>query len=67
MCLALSDDHGHAARLVTNNDTLVVSVLVEAHRQLPRRGAPLGDARCAGCAAQMWQSVSRRGLQQLRR
>ncbi|GAA2661086.1 MULTISPECIES: DUF5685 family protein [Actinosynnema] len=30
LCLALRDDHGHLARLVTNYDGLVVSALVEA-------------------------------------
>jgi hypothetical protein len=30
MCLALRDDHGHAARMATNYDGLVVSALVEA-------------------------------------
>jgi Family of unknown function (DUF5685) len=30
MCLVLRDDHGHVARLVTNYDALVVSVLAEA-------------------------------------
>jgi hypothetical protein len=30
MCLALRDDHGHAARVATNYDGLIVSALVEA-------------------------------------
>jgi hypothetical protein len=30
MCLSLRDDHGQAARLATNYDGLVISVLVEA-------------------------------------
>jgi len=30
MCLSLRDDHGQAARLATNYDGLVVSVLAEA-------------------------------------
>ncbi|MBG0819893.1 hypothetical protein HS048_03920 [Planomonospora sp. ID91781] len=43
LCLALRDEHGHAARLVTNYDGLIVSVLAEA--QAPalssrRRAAP---------------------------
>ncbi|GAA3132422.1 hypothetical protein GCM10010466_23790 [Planomonospora alba] len=43
LCLALRDEHGHAARLVTNYDGLLVSVLAEA--QAPelsprRRAAP---------------------------
>lgn len=45
LCLALRDEHGHAARLVTNYDGLLVSVLVEAQapRSSPRR-------RAAACA-----------------
>jgi hypothetical protein len=45
MCLSLRDDHGHAARLATNYDGLVVSVLAEAQaREAPRRRAA---GRCA--------------------
>jgi hypothetical protein len=41
LCLTLRDEHGHAARLVTNYDGLLVSVLVEAQRpaRAPRRRA----------------------------
>ena len=30
LCLALSDEHGYAARLATNYDGLIVSALLEA-------------------------------------
>ncbi|MDL4771289.1 MULTISPECIES: DUF5685 family protein [Thermomonosporaceae] len=45
LCLTLRDEHGQAARLVTNYDGLLVSVLVEAQRpdRSPRRKA----GRCA--------------------
>ncbi len=45
LCLALRDEHGHAARLVTNYDGLLVSVLTEAQAPAvaPRR-------RAAACA-----------------
>lgn len=33
LCLALRDDHGHAARMVTNYDGLIVSALVDAQSQ----------------------------------
>jgi uncharacterized membrane protein YgcG len=41
LCLTLRDQHGHAARLVTNYDGLLVSVLVEAQAPelSPRRKA----------------------------
>ncbi|GIH98050.1 DUF5685 family protein [Planobispora takensis] len=41
LCLALRDEHGHAARLVTNYDGLLVSVLTEAQSPAlsPRRKA----------------------------
>ncbi|MFI6316288.1 DUF5685 family protein [Nonomuraea sp. NPDC050556] len=41
LCLTLRDEHGHAARLVTNYDGLIVSVLVEAQSvaAAPRRRA----------------------------
>jgi hypothetical protein len=45
VCLALRDDHGHAARLVVNYDALVVSVLVEAQSVAPAARWPAG--RCA--------------------
>ena len=45
MCLSLRDDHGQAARLATNYDGLVVSVLVEAQAgTAPERRAA---GRCA--------------------
>ncbi len=42
LCLALRDDHGHAARLVANYDALVVSVLVEAQSVAPPARRPAG-------------------------
>jgi hypothetical protein len=45
MCLALRDDHGQAARLATNYDGLIVSVLAEAQAD----GAP--ERRTAGRCA----------------
>ncbi|RKT56683.1 DUF5685 family protein [Saccharothrix australiensis] len=39
LCLALRDDHGHLARVVTNYDGLVVSALVEAQTVRSRRSA----------------------------
>jgi len=42
VCLALRDDHGHAARLVANYDALVVSVLVEAQSVAPAARRPAG-------------------------
>ncbi|MET9339996.1 DUF5685 family protein [Nonomuraea sp. NPDC003804] len=41
LCLALRDEHGHASRLVTNYDGLLVSVLTEAQTvaAAPRRRA----------------------------
>jgi hypothetical protein len=39
LCLALRDDHGHLARLVTNYDGLVISALVEAQAGRSRRSA----------------------------
>jgi hypothetical protein len=45
MCLSLRDDHGQAARLATNYDGLLVSVLAEAQADgVPRRRAA---GRCA--------------------
>src|ERR1700740_1665943 len=45
MCLSLRDDHGQAARLATNYDGLVISVLAEAQSD----GAP--QRRTAGRCA----------------
>ena len=45
LCLSLRDDHGQAARLATNYDGLVISVLAEAQAQ----GAP--ERRTAGRCA----------------
>src|SRR6516165_6087386 len=45
MCLSLRDDHGQAARLATNYDGLVISVLAEAQAD----GAP--ERRTAGRCA----------------
>lgn len=39
LCLALRDDHGHMARVVTNYDGLVISALVEAQMGRSRRTA----------------------------
>ncbi|MFI9011693.1 DUF5685 family protein [Actinosynnema sp. NPDC053489] len=39
LCLALRDDHGHLARVVTNYDGLVISALVEAQVGRSRRAA----------------------------
>ncbi len=39
LCLALRDDHGHLARVVTNYDGLVISALVEAQTARSRRSA----------------------------
>jgi hypothetical protein len=39
LCLALRDDHGHMARVVTNYDGLVISALVEAQVGRSRRAA----------------------------
>jgi hypothetical protein len=45
MCLALRDDHGQAARLATNYDGLIISVLAEAQADgVPERKAA---GRCA--------------------
>ncbi|MGH2400443.1 MAG: DUF5685 family protein, partial [bacterium] len=43
LCLTLRDEHGHSARLVTNYDGLLISVLVEAQVKEKinyRRAAP---------------------------
>jgi len=45
MCLSLRDDHGQAARLATNYDGLVISVLAEAQAE----GAP-GRRTAGPCA-----------------
>ncbi|GAA0995837.1 hypothetical protein GCM10009555_090640 [Acrocarpospora macrocephala] len=52
LCLALRDEHGHAARLVTNYDGLLVSVLTEAQTPAaaPRR-------RAAACALRGFKSA----------
>jgi uncharacterized protein DUF5685 len=42
MCLALRDDHGHVARLATNYDGLVVSVLAEAQSGAAPARRPAG-------------------------
>nr|BFE84926.1 hypothetical protein GCM10020093_075270 [Planobispora longispora] len=61
LCLALRDEHGHAARLVTNYDGLLVSVLTEAQAPAlsPRREA--APARCAGSPAPRWSAPGPRG------
>src|SRR6516165_7199617 len=45
MCLSLRDDHGQLARLATNYDGLIISVLAEAQAE----GAP--ERRAAGRCA----------------
>ncbi|HEY0933066.1 MAG TPA: DUF5685 family protein [Trebonia sp.] len=45
LCLSLRDDHGQAARLATNYDGLVISVLAEAQAQSAPERRPAG--RCA--------------------
>jgi hypothetical protein len=45
LCLSLRDDHGQAARLATNYDGLVISVLAEAQAAGPPERRPAG--RCA--------------------
>lgn len=52
LCLALRDEHGHASRLVTNYDGLLVSVLTEAQSpaSAPRR-------RAAPCALRGFRSA----------
>src|SRR5437868_7258218 len=45
LCLTLRTEHGHAARLVTNYDGLLVSVLVEA--QAPELSPRRKAGRCA--------------------
>lgn len=56
LCLSLRDNHGHVARIATNHDGLVVSLLVEAQSALrPARKAagrcPLRGMRRADVAA----------------
>jgi len=62
VCLSLRDDHGHAARLATNYDGLVVSALVEGQTSASRRpagpcalrgmrGAPVATGACVRLAA----------------
>ena len=66
VCLSLRDDHGHAARLATNYDGLVVSALVEAQSTAIStagrraagpcalrglRGAPVATGDCVRLAA----------------
>jgi hypothetical protein len=52
MCLALRDEHGHAARVATNYDGLLISALVEAQ-------APVASRRSAGrCALRGMRKAS---------
>ncbi len=47
LCLALRGDHGQLARVVTNYDGLLVSVLTEAQSERTTDGgAGQGPARC---------------------
>src|SRR4051812_22708669 len=53
MCLALRDEHGHVARLVTNYDAVVISALVEA------QSGGAGGRRAAGpCALRGMRGAS---------
>ncbi|MEE6258843.1 DUF5685 family protein [Plantactinospora sonchi] len=52
LCLTLRDEHGHRARLTTNYDGLLVSVLLEAQRT-----APVGYRRAAPCALRGFRSA----------
>ena len=47
MCLSLRDDHGQAARLATNYDGLVISVLAEARGRRRARAAHRRAVRAA--------------------
>ncbi|MFE2751436.1 DUF5685 family protein [Actinosynnema sp. NPDC059335] len=65
LCLALRDDHGHLARVVTNYDGLVISALVEAQAGRSRRSAGPCALRgmqsadvAAGAGARLAASVS---------
>ncbi|MGX7671705.1 DUF5685 family protein [Plantactinospora sp. DSM 117369] len=53
LCLTLRDEHGHRARLATNYDGLLISVLLEAQRAAP---APYRPA--APCALRGFQRAS---------
>ena len=55
MCLALRDDHGQVARLATNYDGLIISVLPEAQADGPPERRAALRVRCAGCAGRMWR------------
>ncbi|HSA49498.1 MAG TPA: DUF5685 family protein [Yinghuangia sp.] len=48
LCLALRDDHGHAARVATNYDGLIISVLVEA--QTATEAVKSGRRKAGPCA-----------------
>ncbi|MBE1488457.1 hypothetical protein H4W31_004095 [Plantactinospora soyae] len=53
LCLTLRDEHGHRARLATNYDGLLISVLLEAQRVAPAR-----YRRAAPCALRGFQGAS---------
>ncbi|MFI6292168.1 DUF5685 family protein [Nonomuraea sp. NPDC050790] len=48
LCLALRDEHGQAARLATNYDALLVSVLAEAQTATPARRRTAGPCALRG-------------------
>lgn len=52
LCLTLRDEHGHRARLTTNYDGLLVSVLLEAQHT-----TPVGYRRAAPCALRGFRSA----------
>ncbi|MFI6496551.1 DUF5685 family protein [Nonomuraea typhae] len=52
LCVALRDEHGHAARLATNYDALLVSVLAEA-----QTAAPAHRRKAAPCALRGFRSA----------
>lgn len=56
LCLALRDDHGHAARVATNYDGLIISVLVEAQAAPERAGA--GRRKAGPCALRGMRTAS---------
>ncbi|GAB3974760.1 DUF5685 family protein [Plantactinospora veratri] len=48
LCLTLRDEHGHRARLATNYDGLLISVLLEAQRAAPARYRPAAPCALRG-------------------
>ncbi|NUU20559.1 MAG: hypothetical protein HOV68_03430 [Streptomycetaceae bacterium] len=56
LCLALRDDHGHAARVATNFDGLIISVLVEA--QSAAEDAEAGRRKAGPCPLRGMRTAS---------